>query len=243
MLWYDIILVFFIIIFSIIFQLHYLEMSQTKNKTYNAYALYIPERFTHLRSEINKTNLPVQYILGFDKNKIDLNTIINNKQNPGKIVCHLGHLSIMQQFLQTDKDYAIIFEDDIYFKDHNMIKPKIDYIVNTAPHDADIIFLSYCLEDCSEMNNDQIFNRAKQAMCRHAYIVSRKGASILIKNTWPMDSIGGDNMYANLLISNKLSGYTINPKFLFIEQNRLKFGSKLANFNYASGVAPNRCIT
>ena len=239
MIWYEILIIIFIFIITIIFQLHNM-ITQETNRTYAAYALYIPERFSHLRREINKTQLDVEYILGFDKNKIDIQTLIDNHESTGKVACHMGHLSIMLKFLETNKDYAIIFEDDIYFKDHKMIKPKLEYIINTTPTDADIVFLSYCFEDCSKIDENKIFNKTTKALCRHAYVVSRNGAKKLLDKTWPMKLKAGDNMYASLLQSGEITGYTINPSFIYIEQNRLKFGSKLAN--YASGNAPPKCI-
>ena len=118
------------------------------NKNYTTYVLYIPERYEYIKEELNKTTLNPIFVEGYDKNKLSKELIDEQGKSPGKIACHMGHLYILDKFLKTDDDYAFILEDDIYFKDHNIIKGKIDYIINTCPRDADIIFVSYCLEDC-----------------------------------------------------------------------------------------------
>ena len=210
------------------------------NSSYSSYALYIPERFVHLKKEVEKTGLDVNYVLGYDKNQIDMEILKENHENTGKVACHMGHLLVMKKFLEGDSDYAVIFEDDIVFEDHTNIKPKIEFILDKSPRDADIIFLSYCFEDCRKNNNKRMFNKANRALCRHAYIVSRRGAQKIIENTWPMKNKAGDEMYSSLLRKRHLNGYTIKNDFISIEQNRLNLGSKLGN--YASARPPPKCL-
>lgn len=237
------IIILLILIISII--LIFLAFNDTdvfeRKRKFGIYALYIPERFVHLNRELTNANIDANYVLGYDKHSLDMDIISENHDNCGKVACHMGHLSIMQRFLSTNEDYAIIFEDDIEFKDHNMIKSKLEYIINTLPSDSDITFLSYCYEECKNIDYNSIYSKANNPLCRHAYIVSRNGAKIILKETWPMNKNDGDKIYATLLKDKKMNGYLVNNKFIKIEQKREQFGSKL--FNYISGKPPPKCYS
>ena len=219
---------------------NFIEKRESK---YNTYVLYIPERYEYIKKELDKTTLNPIFIEGYDKDKLSKSLIDEQGKSPGKIACHMGHLYILDKFLKSDDNYAFILEDDIYFTDHNIIKGKIDYIINTCPRDSDIIFVSYCLENCKYVDKMNLFSKGNRPLCRHAYIVSRKCAKIILKETWPMNKFngpGGDNSYVNLIKNNKIQSYTVNSDFINIEQNRTKLGSKLGD--YDSGKAPPRCM-
>ena len=235
--------IIFIVLIIVLALFIYLSNNNINNKKYNTYVLYIPERYEYIKEELNKTTLNPIFVEGYDKNKLSKELIKEQGKSSGKIACHMGHLYILDKFLKTDDDYAFILEDDIYFTDHNIIKGKIDYIINTCPRDADIIFVSYCLEECKYIDKMKLFSKGVKPLCRHAYIVSRKCAKTILKETWPMSEFngpGGDNSYVNLIKNNRMQAYTVNNDFIKIEQNRTKLGSKLGD--YDSGDAPPRCI-
>ena len=88
----------------------------------------------------------------------------------------------------------------------------------------------------------KLFSKGVGPLCRHAYIVSRKCAKTILKETWPMSKFkgpGGDNSYVNLIKNNRIQSYTVNNDFITIEQNRTKLGSKLGG--YDTGTPPPRC--
>lgn len=238
----------YLYIISILIIIYYIYkeffyINNNGNSTYSTYVLYIPERYEYIKEEMNKTQLEPIYVKGYEKNKLSKQLVQEQGKTPGKIACHMGHLYILDKFIKSDDDYAFILEDDIYFKDHNMIKSKIDYIIKTCPRDADIIFVSYCLEKCDYINDLEIFSRARAPLCRHAYIVNKRCAKMILKKTWPMNEHGGpggDNLYSKLMINNEIIPYTVNNNFISIEQNREKLGSKLGG--YESGKAPPRCV-
>ena len=233
-------LIFIVLIFSLALFI-YLS-NNDNNKKYNTYVLYIPERYEYIKKELNKTTLNPIFVEGYDKNKLSKKLIDEQGKSSGKIACNMGHLYILDKFLKTNDDYAFILEDDIYFKDHNIIKGKIDYIINTCPSDSDIIFVSYCLEKCKYIDKMKLFSKGVGPLCRHAYIVSRKCAKTILKETWPMSKFkgpGGDNSYVNLIKNNRIQSYTVNNDFITIEQNRTKLGSKLGG--YDTGTPPPRC--
>ena len=208
------------------------------NNDFTYYTLYIPKRFKYIKNEMNKIKISPKYIRGPDKNKLKLQALIddniikqkwysdtvNNTKyikpyNNGRVACHLGHINILKEFLKTSEKYAIIFEDDIKFKD-NEIKNKIKTIINNIPEDTDILYFSYCFEYCDKVQKiNNIFSKAYRPLCRHFYLVSKNGAKKIIANTLPMFS-SGDRMIGHLIKNKVLNGYIVNPEFLNIQQNR-----------------------
>tara|TARA_Y100000816_G_C26107466_1_gene589028 strand:- start:84 stop:809 length:726 start_codon:yes stop_codon:yes gene_type:complete len=212
-----------------------------KNRRYYTSVLYIDERYNYIKNEIDKTGLNVVYEKGYTKENLTEELLALNEKSPGKVCCHMGHLKIIKKFLESNYDYVFILEDDIYFVEHNMIKSKVDYIVSSCPNDAEIIYVSFCLEDKSVIDKNKIFNRASRPLCRHAYILSRNGAKKIYEKSWPMSKFpgpGGDNIYGSLVKNKEIIGYTVNEEFIKIEQNRKKLGSKIGEYN--SGSAPPR---
>ncbi len=219
-----------------------------------AYVLYIPKRFKAIKKIMEKLDVNPIYVQGLDKKHLTLKralkqgiiqtdwydysikgnadeTFQKKPVNPGRVACHLGHLKILKLFLKSSSQYALIFEDDIYFTPGKIYdrKYKLKTILENIPPDAQIIYLSYCYEFCdlARKYND-IFLHAVRPLCRHFYLVSQEGAQIILDNTLPMYNTG-DKMVGNLIANNILKGYLVNPKFFSLNQNRQQFKSNLNN--------------
>jgi GR25 family glycosyltransferase involved in LPS biosynthesis len=230
----------FMLLISLIFIIFNKKYYITENFTnnYDTYVLYIPERYNYIKSTMDKVGLNPKYIKGYDikdftDNKILKNKLVttkwlndtNNKvkyikpYNIGRVVCHMSHIKILKKFLNSDKEYALIIEDDINISDKN-IKNKIDNISNNIPNDADIVYLSYCFEYCNKTTKiNKIFNKSYRPLCRHIYMVTKKGAIKIIDKTIPMFS-SGDRMIGHLIKNKKLISYNVNPNYLYLKQKR-----------------------
>jgi len=220
------------------------------------YVLYIPKRFKAIKKMMKKLDLNPIYVQGLDKNKITLEKALKQGHvhpdwydysvkggatetsekkpvNSGRIACHLGHLTILEQFLQSSNEYALIFEDDVYLTPGKSYerKHKLRTILENIPKNAQIVYLSYCYEFCdlTKKYND-IFIHAVRPLCRHMYLVSREGARIILDNTHPMYNTG-DKMTGNLISDKILKGYLVNPKFFTLNQNRQQVGEFRTNLN------------
>lgn len=214
----------------------------SNNNIYDVYVLYVPKREKYIKNIISKLNLNtnINYVQGIDKNDIKPNDLIRENKitkrwydtrikpikyiksfNKGRTTCHLGHINILNKFLKSNSKYALIFEDDININgNYNEISNKINYIINNIPKDADIVYLSYCFEICSRLKKtDDIFIKAYRPLCRHFYLVTKKGAKVIIDKTLPMYS-SGDRMIGELIKKNILNGYIVNPSYLIINQKR-----------------------
>ena len=216
-------------------------MKWKKIQNVDIFALYIPKRLQHIKNIMDKLHLDnAQYIQGPNKKNLNLSQLVKNnivthkyaiEKNRGKIACHLGHIDILKLFLQSNNDYALIFEDDIIVADGNYNKnnKNIHKIIKNIPKDADVIYLDYCWERCNEIipYND-LFSVGNKPLCRHMYMVSKNGAQKIINETLPMYYIG-DDMISDLTRNKRLKTYIVNPEIITIKQDKTLFGSKLDN--------------
>lgn len=202
------------------------------------YVLYIKKREEYIKNIMKNFSFNVNYVLGPNKNKFNIDDLIKNniitkkyskRTNTGKVACHLGHMSILKRFLKSSKEYAIIFEDDINIDNYLETENNIRKILNNLPEDFDIIYLDYCWSNCKKQNDyDEYFKNSNHTLCRHFYLVSRDGASKILKETMPMYD-NGDLMYLDLVDNNKLVSYDVKPEIFKVKQNREQLGSELSN--------------
>ena len=220
----------------------------TNSKIYknniDIYVLYISKREKYIKNIINKLFINTIYYTGINKINLNKKKLIEDKLvtlnyansfyfNNGRVACHLGHINILKKFMEGYKQYCLVLEDDINIRDDDIesIKYKLANILDNIPKDADIVYLSYCWEQCYfTKKNDDIFDKSYRPLCRHIYLVSRKGADSIIKNTIPM-YMNGDQMYADLIKRNILKAYNVDHNYLNISQNRGVLGSNLNNGN------------
>lgn len=109
------------------------------------------------------------------------------------IGCALSHFLVWKMFLETDREYAIIFEDDVILE--NDFVEKTTLSLKNVPEDYDILYLG-CFGCTNKPNlfsilTTPILNKGKKindyisipevAYATHSYIVSRKGAEKLLK--------------------------------------------------------------
>lgn len=200
------------------------------------YVITIPERKKYIQSIMPKFNLnPIIFPATLKKN-ISKDKLIESgflhpetKLNIGQIACHLSHIQVLKTFLNSSEPRCLIFEDDIEpardSKDYYSI--RIKKFLMMVPDDFDLIYLGRCYDRCKQ---DKIIGpglvQCFFPLCRHSYIVSRKGAQKIIMNTIPL-KIQGDNTIANLISQRKIKAYAAKPAIFF--QNRKKLGSFLNN--------------
>lgn len=66
---------------------------------------------------------------------------INNPKTKGNFGCYLSHLGIMEEFLKTDKEYLMVFEDDSILCDNfqELVNQRVKYV----PDDWELLLLGY----------------------------------------------------------------------------------------------------
>lgn len=94
----------------------------------------------------------------------------------GAIGCYLSHLMIYKHMLKHDKQYALVFEDDVVFKRNIFERTKL--LLKNAPNDWDVILLGcHCLE-CSSHDNQ--YNKVNKFFWTHSMLFNRSGLKKIV---------------------------------------------------------------
>ena len=149
------------------------------------------------------------------------------------IGCGISHMNTWKMFLETNDQYAIIFEDDVILEDNFMEKLKL--CLEEVPEDYDILYLG-----CTGCDNDQKINIIKLkanllfaqtfdpyqqvtenvaipsvAFATHAYVVSRKGATNLLQYLDGNLDHHIDICIQKLVLANKIESYSSTPRIAY----------------------------
>lgn len=160
----------------------------------------------------------------------------------GHICCSLGHRLIYEEFLQTEHERVIIFEDDVTALPE--AERDLSEIVDSIPEDAEMIYwgwegdgsrpawsslkqalyhaqhslgvLSYnhkMIVNLYPRTYNQYFSRAGKHFCAHAYTLTRSGAEKLIEWQTPV-ILNADNAIMYAILNGDLKAY-ISHKQVF----------------------------
>jgi|SaaInlStandDraft_7_1057024.scaffolds.fasta_scaffold03583_2 GR25 family glycosyltransferase involved in LPS biosynthesis len=203
------------------------------------YVITLPQRKEYIENIMKNINLNPIYFSAKLKNELDYNKLINDnivkrqfvkKKNYGRIACHYSHISVLQNFLDSNAETCLIFEDDIRpIENVTHLNDTFKNNISELPDDWDILYLGRCWDNCKKQTKISLnIYKLYTPKCRHAYAVTKKGAEIILKYSIPQ-YIAGDKIYAELIKNNKLQAYGFSPQ-LFL-QNRENLGSTLGNIN------------
>jgi glycosyl transferase family 25 len=142
----------------------------------------------------NLGDTEIQYYI--DNNYINQDSL--NVLNPGQIGCILSHLTIIEEFVKSNKPYITILEDDVILT--RDFKQKYKEYINELPEDYEIayLYLSELTRSCSkkkefELPNKNIVIKGFPQYGTVGYRLSKKGAmrllSLLKPCDWTIDNI------------------------------------------------------
>jgi GR25 family glycosyltransferase involved in LPS biosynthesis len=178
---------------------------QDIKKHYITYVISLkyPEKLLNTLSRHSLTPILFKGFLGKEtsqnfitKHFTTLYSIFGPKSSIG---CALSHLHVWKTFLNTNKKYAIVFEDDIILDSQTPhLLPTIHTYISNTPRNFDILYLG-CFGSENTPNFFTIImkllgissqykyinthvKKPEIALAAHAYIISRKGAKKLIKH-------------------------------------------------------------
>ena len=203
----------------------------------SVYIITIPKRVYHVNYISNTMKIKPIIFNAVDKNTLDKKHLVDNNiitskyystNNKGRIACHLSHINVMIDFLKNpNKKHCMIFEDDM--KLPNTLTNIVHIMENSMkniPNTWDIIYFGRCWDDCRKAVYYNKYLMKSNPLCRHAYAVSRKGATKIVEHTLPMVH-NGDDMYRILIDSHVLDSYSTKIPLFF--QNRENELSTLGN--------------
>lgn len=162
-------------------------------------------------------------------------TLLRTGITVGEIGCALSHYKCWNDFYNSKKEYAIIFEDDIQFTyDFNA---KLTILIN-YPKNADIVYIHRKpLNQHGETKYDANFTNIKASYWACGYLLTRSGVEKLLKTNFLDNLIVVDEfiplLYDSEYLTNyklyynniNLVGYSINNSFIklvsdnFLESN------------------------
>jgi len=165
-------------------------------------------------------NSKLQYLKAFDKNlKLKKNVLFKS----GEIGCYLSHHMLIKDILSSsnDKDYSVIFEDDVTCKEtlHENIG-KIIQNMYRKQLDWDIIFLGNLTKNHSEKVIHNIYTIDKNNVCTgtHALLINNKNIQKMYDTNCNISN-AIDFQYKKNIDNSKLNGYVIFPPICF--QNKI----------------------
>lgn len=173
------------IIYSIRFQKNKITFDNDDNVNVHIITLMNDKkRLTHVKKITTKHNF-IELFPAVDKNDTErINQLFKefnfkiNSGNPGMIGCYLSHLIIIHNFLQSNKKYQIILEDDI--KILRRLPKNITQIenlfktINQSSKNIDILYIN------NRVNFDKNF-RVNGGCGTDGYILTRHGAEKIYK--------------------------------------------------------------
>ena len=151
----------------------------------------------------------------------------------GAIGCSLSHISLWKKIVDNNIEKAIIFEDDCELKPNFFDNIQKCY----ERFDKDIFVFGYnklfhknILDDC--------FCKAESFFGSHAYLITNKGAKILLENSIPIE-LHIDTYIGLMIFYNNLEG-------LFITKNQINqtdSKSDIQTNNCSNCIDPNNNIS
>jgi glycosyl transferase, family 25 len=102
-----------------------------------------PERLAQISKRLATLEVSFERIAAFDASKQDLSvckidreafTRVHGRKNvrDAEIGCHQSHVIVLKKFMQSDKQFAVIFEDDIHVGDG--LSATLDQLKNWHAH-------------------------------------------------------------------------------------------------------------
>lgn len=150
----------------------------------------------------------LQRFLAVDGSKIDVfsddRVSLHTKQNimkkyrrshyeintPGAIGASLSHITLWQNFLKSDSEYLVVFEDDTIVDSLSL--EYIDALIPMLPPSWDMWLLGHHDWSFSSTpittHDKKGWHRVREFTGAHAYILSRKGAQILCDTPFPIET-------------------------------------------------------
>jgi len=190
------------------------ELLSVKTKMKNSigfYALTMPARLDHVKSFAQKHGMDMQIVPGVVARDLNETRMMEDGEIvmtycPPTIAVALaqGHRNALKAFLKSNNNFGMIFEDDVAVgpnQDEDVAygkRPILKILDEMASTSKDLKWdwlnlgrcIDHCLEDKIVLRNMKGTNgvnivESSNSMCAHSYMVTRRGAEQLLRNTWP----------------------------------------------------------
>ena len=150
---------------------------------------------------------------------------INTFMNAPEICCALSHIKVYKKFIETNMDYALIFEDDAIFLNNFSEKLK-KFILKNFKYEKQIMLLTELWQFFKkplDIENEYEIVDVRNAVLTHAYFINREAAKSLISFNYPIKTVADYFLIFNIYCGIKITG--LNP--FLLKQNKNKFETSI----------------
>ena len=151
-------------------------------------------RYTNIDGEDIPNEL-IDQILG-TPNSADFKKSVleNNRENIDFLGSFLSHIGVYQEFMESNKPYCIIFEDNVTFNSPSFKKSLNKHIEN-IPKDWDMIILGNKISNNNTIKNNIIYD-INELENNNCYMINKNSCKKLLENLvnprWYLDWSIGD---------------------------------------------------
>jgi glycosyl transferase, family 25 len=140
----------------------------------------------------------VKEVLHHPNSEHFLNSVlIDDRKNIGHFGCFLSHIGVYHKFMESDKPYCLIFEDDAEFKT-DTFKADVNRHMGNVPKDWDIVLFGFhTADDLHHDKNqdtflkDNIFHNLEHWTGLQGYMINKKSCQQLLEKlahpSWYID--------------------------------------------------------
>jgi len=182
------------------------------------------DRRVLMENFLKKIKVPNQRISASDGKLLpniasNFTTVTPKNQTPGVYGCLLSHLRTIKEFSTSNKNIALVLEDDISLEFMPFWNKDIKTIISQAPANWDIIMLHYT--DIDPNNHKYLYNRWKSNICSTmAYLINKRGAKKIMginrNDKW---FITVEDHVADVVIYNCCNTYIYRYPYFTINSN------------------------
>jgi glycosyl transferase family 25 len=205
-------------------------MKENQNrKIEEIFILTIPrneERKKEIVKHINN-RFAFSFFIGFDgKNDslVSLKNLTNPETtlSPGEIGCAMSHRMIYEHIIKNNLNTVLVLEDDAHidFKKWHIL----DKILQQLPEDWDLVYLGYkdgeirgyipfISKEGATKRYKKYLRRAGAHELTVGYLISKKGAEILLKKQTPIQYTS-DGLIENAILNNEIKAFVSVPKII-----------------------------
>lgn len=222
-----------------------------------------PERLAQMRERLDRFDLSFRRIAAVDGKQVSFTEREINASEyerchgkyvtPTEVACYISHYHALQAFLEGDKEYALILEDDMEFNDDF---PLVLEALLQCPEEWDMVKLNGLNNWAGPVIKKRLFkdyrlvlNLLHQAKAG-AYLVNRRAATNYIKGLLPM-IVPYDHeflkfwkydirLYTVLPFPTWESGVTSTINYAMVNKNRKSWYNRLNCFTYRAKIALQR---
>ena len=202
------------------------------------YIITLPARQQHVKHFTDTHAVQATIVESLTVNNIDINWLHkiadhSTMVSVPRVLCHASHIATLELFLASPHQTCLVFEDDVMAhitptEGVSRYQRRLQTVLTTLPVDYDVVYLGYCWDICKKRTHvSEHVVRPFIPKCRHAYMVTRRGAEKIIAISTPLRTLPGDTI-VGMAVRNKLLVAYAARQPLFV-QNRHQLGSTLGN--------------